>query len=230
MTPKGNSLAQIDSYYSVNDLVSVQKLYEDLRKKLGIKNDSQLLTFLKEKFALSDSSPSKLLERIYSRLALFNLLSLEDPNDLGLVQLRSDFQLRNLSDIQCSLSHSTSSFACVYTKAKHVSVGIDTEPANRIIADQAKRLFANEKDDASQDLLKLWVQKEAAFKAITHYQVKHQKANKLDLIQGLHEISIQQETFFYKKGDLTGRLLNLDQANHLVKVAYLSCPESLVSH
>lgn len=123
------------------------------------------------------------------------MLKLDIEKDLHLLIFNKEFNLKNLPHIQSSLSHSQEHIGCAYTNQKDTYIGIDIESTHRKMTSEAKRLFSHPQDAKHSNLLELWVKKEAAFKAIFHWQTS-QKIQEHEKIQGLFQIAMQDDHFF----------------------------------
>lgn len=104
-----------------------------------------------------------------SRQALRNAL-----NELGIsvktwseLEIENFHHLRMKPEILVTLSH-TQNFAVAWvaTQVQYKSVGVDLELCQRKMKSNTLKFFVNS-DDEYSDPLKLWVQKEAAFKALS---------------------------------------------------------------
>jgi hypothetical protein len=209
----GNFLADLEAHYRLDNFGSIWKRNDQLISAVGIK---QLASAL----GLGPSSEKKVKERIASRLQLAELLGLELPTQLDLLKFNEEFRLYRIPGVQCSLSHSNKILASVYSKKNNFFLGIDVEEKNRTIATEAKRLFAHKQDDLHENLLELWVKKEAAYKAIYHWQTSL-GLNPDNKIKGLFEISVQDLSFSYKENLDLGKILRLENSSFQDAVCYL---------
>lgn len=218
MSRKGNFLADLDIYYNIYDFDQIENLKQLLTKNVG-------LEILKVKLNLTSGSHSKIWERILSRYLLGQTMGLNLPEELEKLRFNADFQLENMHHLQSSLSHHQHYIACAYSRKSLCFIGIDIEPQTRKIQPEAYRLFAHHEDDphAKDNLLQLWVKKEAAFKAIFHWQTS-QKC--IDRIKGLHQIVIEHNQFYLnQKSSLSlGTLRDLSTTDFYCYLAVIQMP------
>ena len=110
----------------------------------------------------------------YSRMALLDCLqSLNQViafNDLNIIE---HHHLEKLPHFLVSLSHTQNVGACVVAATDECrSIGIDIEFNNRIIDPRTSKFFKTTHDHGYNDLLSLWVKKEASFKALSPLNIK----------------------------------------------------------
>lgn len=210
----GNFLADLDAYYSIQNITNVKKKNTFLSKSLN-------LDALKTQLHLGPASEKKQWERIYARLSLGELLGLKLPQDLKLLSFDCNFSLPLMTNCHTSLSHTQQHVACIYTKNSDIFLGIDIEPHSRKINLDAKRLFAHAKDTLHQNILDLWVKKEAAFKAIFHWQTA-QNLEQTSKIRGLHQIIIKNNLFYLDENHPLGELLSITHPELLCSVAKIN--------
>ncbi len=132
---------------------------------------------------------------VASRLALKMSLETLGISDLSWddLEIEDHHFLKKHPEILVSLSH-TQTFGAAYVALSSCfrSVGVDLELCERKMKESTLKFFVNT-DDEYSDTLKLWTQKEAAFKAISPL------CKKADLT--LKMIAIKGEEFFLKKDE-----------------------------
>jgi phosphopantetheinyl transferase (holo-ACP synthase) len=216
MSTDGKFLANLEVYYNVLLEKDMELLKTQLVTIYPLEKWNQLLN-------LGPATSEKMWERVLVRIFLGKTLGLEIPKDAQKVQLSNLYQLINLPEIQCSLSHHKKFMACCYTSKPATFLGIDIEPRERVILSESYRLFAHKKDDSDEqnELLKLWVKKEAAFKAIHHYQSKNNFEKK---ITSLAEVAITKNDFFFENiaDSKPGILVDLSHDTFICFLAILS--------
>jgi len=209
----GNFLADLEVYYSVLQEQEMELLKSRLIMIHPLEKWNDLLD-------LNNATNEKMWERVLVRIFLAMTLGLEIPKEAQKVRLNNQYKLINLPKIQSSLSHHKKFMACCYTSKTGTFLGIDIEPCDRKILIESYRLFAHKDDTSNEidDLLSLWVKKEAAFKAIHHYQEKKGIAKK---IQTLAEVAITQNDFFFKNVNESkqGVLKNISKDNYICFLA-----------
>jgi phosphopantetheinyl transferase (holo-ACP synthase) len=113
-------------------------------------------------------APLRARQHASSRQALAELLNSKNISlDSDRIEIINYHNIKGFPDQLCSLSHTKDGWAValINNHEKVLAVGIDLEFANRSFKSETKKLFVNDQDN-HQELLKLWCQKEAAFKAI----------------------------------------------------------------
>ena len=108
-------------------------------------------------------------ERNYynSRKALLSILKEFGPWTMHDLEIKRHLHLIRDPKIKVSLSHTKQYGAAACSNAPDIlSVGIDLELSNRQMKDGSEKYFVNDMDP-KEDSLKLWVKKEAAFKALS---------------------------------------------------------------
>ena len=105
--------------------------------------------------------PEKKEEHRLSRYALKHLVG-----DRA-IEIENHLHLRNHPEIKVSVSHTKGAGAAIICEdVKIRSVGIDIEWSQRPVKEGIEKFYINERDDQI-DHMKLWMAKEAAFKAIS---------------------------------------------------------------
>lgn len=128
-----------------------------------------------------------------SRLALKISLEALGISDLSWndLEIERHLFLKKHPEILVSLSH-TQTFGAAYVALSSCfrSIGVDLELCGRKMKESTLKFFVNT-DDEYSDTLKLWTQKEAAFKAISPLYQKQDLTLKM--------ITIKGEKFFLKE-------------------------------
>ena len=106
-----------------------------------------------------------------SRGALANILTAQGHK---IDNLKNDLELINYQNLilfpqyLTSISHTRGAGAAVLAdKNDYLSLGIDIEWSTRQLKPESQKFFRNQDDKSTEDLLKLWTMKEAAFKALS---------------------------------------------------------------
>lgn len=228
MTSECKSLSFPNTYYKLSKLEEIIGIYNALNTLVGDKYPMEKIEYFARIFELTPSSDKKTIERIYSRIALFDLLVCSNyfaktKNNLESIKLNHHYQLVNFPDVQCSLSHCQNGFSCIYTTSPDLFLGIDLEPRTRIINPNSKRFFSSQ-NDTSEPLLNLWVKKEAAFKAIHHYVLRKDLHSPPT---GLHEITVCHDKFYFEdkvgnKSKIQGDFLDFSSEDFIHFAAKIS--------
>mgnify|MGYP001158818305 CR=1 FL=1 len=220
MAYAGIFLADLDIYYNIIHSEEIERLKILLTEKVDF-------NVLISQLDLANATKEKNLERIIARMLLGKTLGIDLLHKPENLQFNKYFQLQSYPQIQCSLSHHKQFMACCLTSKKNTFIGIDIEPSTRTVHNESKRLFAHPKDKGVDSmLLKLWVKKEAAFKAIFHWQVQTSAEKK---IRGLHQIAVVDNEFFFEEDAMTcqGNFTNLCGTNF---ICYLAVIVIQISH
>lgn len=227
MTSECKSLSVPNTYYKFWKLEQINSILNSIDETLECHTVEEKVDCLALTFQLKDSSKRKKIERVFSRIALYDILTLsgmvkKKKGSLDLIYINEKFQLEKIPQIQCSLSHSKDLFCCIVSANSNFVFGIDIEPRTRIISSNSKRLFSNQLDQTSnKDLLYLWVQKEAAYKAIYHVFFRNNVKNtNSPPPKGLHEITVKFNQFTYH--EMNGELINLSTEDFICFVAQIS--------
>jgi 4'-phosphopantetheinyl transferase EntD len=149
-----------------------------------------------------------------ARVALMQCLGIKDYN-YERFEIVNHTYLKNWPDLKVSLSHTDNhAMACINDKVK--SLGVDFEDKKRALTDQMYKYFLNPNDQKNIEPLKLWVIKEASFKAISPFVSAQEK-----LVLG--KISIKDGTFNYKnfKGNFLVSETSIDDSEFFFAIAYL---------
>ncbi|OFZ20918.1 MAG: hypothetical protein A2202_01800 [Bdellovibrionales bacterium RIFOXYA1_FULL_36_14] len=110
----------------------------------------------------------------YSRMALIDCLqTLNQVIAFKDLKIIDHHHLEKLPHFLVSLSHTHNVGASVVASINECrSIGIDIEFSNRIIDPKTSKFFKTSYDHDHNDLLSLWVKKEASFKALSPLNVK----------------------------------------------------------
>ena len=161
--------------------------------------------------------PSLAEQRNFAQACLEQMIYQYGPN--GLTNFNHDhLSLKSAPQTLVSISHAgTTGGACISPREKHLSIGMDIEDQNRNIPQKTKKFFMNEYDDQEYDenLLDLWVKKEAAFKAISPLKKE---------IKTLNDLFIRGNKFYDRKslqqaGPVDSCKITLQEQSILMAVA-----------
>lgn len=173
----------------------------ELAQKWQISEEESLKKLVRQ-FHLTGLSKTRHQQQIYARLNIFHLLK-KNSYHVALESLQlsatNNYHINPTHDQgnatlpQISISHCPLGMLGALALRPDIFIGVDIEAADRKIAENSKKYFQHELDDLDEknNLLGLWVIKEAAFKALHHayFQKKIARAP-----QGLRDIIIKNMT------------------------------------
>ncbi|MBF0361925.1 MAG: hypothetical protein HQK49_12990 [Oligoflexia bacterium] len=156
-----------------SDSVNNSKMISDIRDLL-LKDSSEEAQ--KRANSVQNWAESRIREFWFSRMVILKLLQqeqtqqLEQPeqpiifSDLNIVSNRS---LKEFPNYLVSISHTTGMVVSGIANVNDIfAFGLDIERADRRFSENTERMFKNKFDDDKLELIKLWISKEAAYKAL----------------------------------------------------------------
>ena len=151
------------------------------------------------------AAPLRARQHASSRKALVEILKTKNiVIDISTIDIENNHNIKGHPDQLCSLSHTKDGWAVgLIAESEDIfGVGIDLEFVKRSFNPETKKLFVNA-EDVYKDLLSLWCQKEAAFKAISPLLTNQI----LDKVFVLKDIFIRDNQFgLVKDGKILGYL------------------------
>ena len=141
------------------------------------KDDLKL--FKTESLAREFTASRSALKKCLFSLGQVNSESLILPDDIKLLEVTNHCFLKNFSNLLVSIAHTKQAgVAVIISKESHLSVGIDIEHNNRKVTPEIINKFQNRWDQPCNNILDLWVKKEAVFKAIDPIKSRYRLENK----------------------------------------------------
>ena len=128
--------------------------------------------------------------------------------------------LKQYPEYLVSLSHTDTIGASFVTNDKRIkSVGIDIESADRVVGENVKKRLLNEEDFIENNIIDLWVKKEAAFKALWPFVQDKNVLNYKDII-------INDDFFLFRKEKILKGSINffrkeINNNKYLLSLAYI---------
>ncbi len=208
----------------MNSVIARQEIIDNNRKEMFnlesfnyCFNSNQLLA---SKFSLNSlpkvfTNEKRNLAHHSARVALNNCLG-QKTYDYEKLEIINHHYLKNWPQFKVSLSHTSEmAMACISDKVE--SIGIDLEKSDRPLSQDQYKYFKNDLDDPSIEPLKLWIIKEAAYKALSPLVPSEDK-----LVLG--KIPIYDNSFHYKdfKGQYLFEKIDLENKIYFFSIAYLA--------